>query len=89
MTWTFEVSEEFARDYRKHCRKNEGFRRAVDSKIAEILQDPTRYKPLRAPLQGMRRVHIAGSYVMVFEPHVARGSVRFLRLAHHDEAYGV
>ena len=89
MSWLFEVSPEFEEDYRKTCGRNAGFRQAVDKKIAQILEDPTRYKPLRAPMQGSRRVHVAGSYVIVFEPNPARHTVRFLRLAHHDEAYGV
>ena len=89
MTRAFEVSEEFERDYRKTCRRNAGFRRAVDAKVDQILVDPLRFKPLRAPVQGLRRVHVAGSYVMIFEPDLARKAVRFLRLAHHDEAYGI
>ncbi len=89
MTWTFEVSPEFERDYRKTCHHNGGFRRAVDTKVGQILEDPTRFKPLRAPMQGLRRVHVGGSYVIVFEPDVTRKTVRFLRLAHHDEAYGI
>jgi YafQ family addiction module toxin component len=87
--WAFEVSEEFEKDYRKTCRRNAGFRRAVDAKIEQILQDPLHFKPLRAPMQGLRRVHVGGSYVIVFEPDEPRSTVRFLRLAHHDEAYGI
>lgn len=89
MTWIFEVSDQFEKDYRKLCGRNAGFRQAVDSKITQILENPMRFKPLRAPMQGLRRVHVASSYVMVFEPMTGRRSVRFLRIAHHDEAYGI
>lgn len=89
MIWAFEVSERFEQDYRKTCRRNAGFRRAVDAKIEQIRQDPLRFKPLHAPMQGLRRVHVGGSYVIVFEPDEPRWTVRFLRLAHHDEAYGI
>jgi YafQ family addiction module toxin component len=89
VTWAFEVSPEFERDYRKTCHRNAGFRKTVDTKVAQILEDPMRFKPLRAPMQGLRRVHVGGSYVIVFEPDSTRKSVRFLRLAHHDEAYGL
>ena len=89
MTWALEVSEEFERDYRKSRRRNAGFRRAVDAKVDQILEDPLRFKPLRSPMPGLRRVHVAGSYVIVFEPDPGRKAVRFLRLAHHDEAYGI
>ena len=89
MAWGIDVSPEFGRDYRKLCGKNAGFRSAVDKKVAQALQNPLHYKPLRAPLQGVRRVHVGGSFVILFEPMERSATVRFLRLAHHDEAYGI
>ncbi|MFZ1024579.1 MAG: type II toxin-antitoxin system RelE/ParE family toxin [Thermoplasmata archaeon] len=89
MTWGLEVSPEFEQDYRKLCGRNAAFKNAVDSKVSQILENPLHYKPLRAPLQGIRRVHIGGSFVLMFEPIPVRHTVRLLRLAHHDEAYGV
>lgn len=89
MSWELEVSPDFERDYRKLCSRNAGFKRAVDSKVSQILETPLHYKPLHAPLQGVRRVHIGGSFVLLFEPVVARHAIRLLRLAHHDEAYGI
>lgn len=89
MAWTLEVSPEFERDYRKLCYKNAGFRQAVDKKVDQILLQPLHYKPLRAPLQGVRRAHVGGAFVLLFEPSKKRRSVRLLRLAHHDEAYGI
>lgn len=89
MGWSLEVSPEFEREYRKLCGKNAGFKRAVNKKVDQILTSPLHFKPLRAPLQGVRRVHVAGAYVLLFEPDVERQVVRLLRLAHHDEAYGI
>ncbi len=88
MTWSLEVSPEFEDDYRRHCRRNVGLRRAVERKVAQIVLNPLHYKPLHAPLQGVRRVHI-GPFVLLFEPDEAREVVRLLRLAPHDEAYGI
>ena len=89
MTWGLEVSPEFERDYRKHCSRNEGFRRIVDAEVNQLLENPEHHKPLRAPLQGLRRVHVGGSFVLIFEPLAGRQVVRLLRLAHHDEAYSL
>ena len=89
MSWKLEVSTEFEQDYRKLCDRNAGLRRAVDAKVAQLREAPLHYKPLRAPLQGARRVHVGGSFVLLFEPDVGRSTVRLLRLAHHDEAYGI
>ena len=88
MTWSLEVSPEFEDDYRRLCSRNVGLRRAVERKVAKIVAVPLHYKPLRAPLQGVRRVHI-GAFVLLFEADEAREVVRLLRLAHHDEAYGI
>ena len=88
MTWSLEVSPEFEDDYRRLCGRDAGLRRAVDRKVAQIVAKPLHYKPLRAPLGGVRRVHI-GPFVLQFEPDEAREVVRLLRLAHHDEAYGM
>ena len=89
MSWNLEVSTEFEQDYRKLCGRNAALRRAVDAKVAQLLGAPLHSKPLRAPLQGVRRVHVGGSFVLLFEPTIRRNAVRLLRLAHHDEAYGI
>jgi YafQ family addiction module toxin component len=89
LTWSLEVSPEFKRDYRKRCTKDAAFRKAVDKKVAQIRENPLRFKPLRKPMQGLRRLHVMGSFVIVFEPVEDREVVRLLRLAHHDEAYGI
>ncbi len=88
MTWSLEVSAEFEEDYRRHCARNAGLRRAVDRKVAQVLETTLHYKPLRAPLEGVRRVHV-GPFVLLFEPDEGRRAVRLLRFAHHDEAYGL
>lgn len=87
MAWVLEASPEFTRDYRKLCAKNAAFRRAVDRKVEQVLAQPLHDKPLRAPLQGVRRVHVASAFVLLFEADGRRRVVRLLRLAHHDEAY--
>ena len=89
MTWGLQVSPEFKRDFRKRCAKDPAFRGAVDKKVAQIRENPIRYKPLRQPLHGLRRVHVKGSFVIVFEPIEDAHVVRLMRLAHHDEAYGI
>jgi YafQ family addiction module toxin component len=89
LSWSLELSPDFERDYAKLCGRNAGFRRAVDRKIEQILRDPLHYKPLRGPLQGFRRVHVVGSYVLIFQPIEASEVVRFVTLAHHDHAYRI
>jgi mRNA-degrading endonuclease RelE of RelBE toxin-antitoxin system len=55
--------------------------------VDQILEDPYRFKPLRAPLQNQRSVHVMGCFVLVYEIVETGKTVRLLRFRHHDEAY--
>ena len=59
----------------------------VAKKLEEILENPYRFKPLRAPKQGLRRVHIDRSFVMVYSIDDSRKVVVIEDYAHHDEIY--
>lgn len=91
MAYSLEASPAFEKDYKKLCSRNAAFGRITDAKIAQIAETaedgPGRYKPLKAPLAGVRRVHI-GSFVLLFEILEKSKAVRLLRLEHHDLAYG-
>ncbi len=59
---------------------------AVSKKVEQILTDPQQFKPLKHPLEGLRRVHV-GSFVLIYEILEDLQIVRILKYAHHDEAY--
>ena len=73
---------------RKKCRKNKPMQGALDKKIAQILENPKMFKPLGAPLEGCRRVHIMGSFVLMYDIDDKRNIVTLLKFGHHDEIYG-
>lgn len=54
-------------------------------KIEEIVKNPEHYKPLRYDMKGIRRVHVAKSFVLIFK--IESDSVKFLDLEHHDKVY--
>lgn len=54
-------------------------------KIEEIVKNPEHYKPLRYDMKGIRRVHVAKSFVLIFK--IEGDSVKFLDLEHHDKVY--
>lgn len=60
--------------------------KAINKKIAQVLDDPLQFKPLRHPLEGLRRVHV-GSFVLVYEVIEESKTVRILAYKHHDQAY--
>lgn len=87
MAYAIKASPEFKEDYKKRCSENLGLKQAVNKKVMQVVKNPLHFKPLHAPLQGVRRVHVAKSFVVLFEVVEERKTVRLLRLAHHDEAY--
>ena len=88
LMYTLERSNEAADAIRKLCTKNKTLGVALDKKIAQILERPQRFKPLRAPLQNQRRVHILKSFVLTYEISENSKTVRLIKFAHHDSAYG-
>lgn len=74
----------FTKAFSKLERRNPVMRSAIAKKLAEIIEQPEHYKPLRGELHGFRRVHF-GSYVLKFK--VTSDSVLVLELEHHDDAY--
>ncbi|MBS3115916.1 addiction module toxin RelE [Candidatus Woesearchaeota archaeon] len=61
----------------------------VLNKFDEIVNctDIDHCKNLRSPLQEFKRVHINGSFVLLFRYDKQNDLVIFWRLCHHDEVY--
>jgi len=58
----------------------------IRSKLEEVLDNPHRFKNLRAPLQHLRRVHIE-SFVLVYSIDEGRKAVVVEDYDHHDRIY--
>jgi mRNA-degrading endonuclease RelE of RelBE toxin-antitoxin system len=69
----------------KASKKNPVLRKVLERKIAEIAEDPNRYKPLRYDLAGERSVHILKSFILRFS--VAGNIITLISFEHHDDAY--
>jgi len=59
----------------------------IDKKVLEILDNPYRFKPLKKPLQNKKRVHIGGSFVLIYEVNEDKKTVILLDFDHHDNIY--
>lgn len=89
MPFLLETSDSFKKALRKLTSKNPEFRKAFENKLCQILDDPHRFKPLGNQLHGFRRVHLMGSFVLVYEIAESRNAVALVKIAHHDDAYKV
>jgi len=87
MPYSLEVAEALNKQFLKLSKKDANTFQAIKKKVAEILENPHRYKPLRSPMQNKRRVHISGSFVLVFKIIEERKVVQLLEFEHHDKAY--
>ena len=59
----------------------------IMNKAGEIASNPHHYKPLGAPLHGLRRVHIDSSFVLTFSIDEKARLVVLEDLDHHDRIY--
>lgn len=83
------VKESLDKKFKKLQKKDKEMLRLIDRKAQDILEDPYRFKPLRRPLQNKRRVHIGGSFVLVYEIKEKEKLVTLLDFDHHDNIYKV
>lgn len=61
------IKENLDRKFKKLKKKDRELLVLIDRKVQEILDNPYRFKPLRKPLQNKRRVHVGGSFVLIYE----------------------
>jgi len=82
-----QVKESLDKKFKKLSKKDKETLRIIKRKVDDILADPYRYKPLRKPLQNKRRVHVAGSFVLVYEINENEKTVTLIDFDHHDNIY--
>ncbi len=81
------IKESLDKKFKKFQKKDMEMLRLIERKVQDILADPYRFKPLRNPLQNRRRVHVAGSFVLVYEVKEKEKLVTLLDFDHHDNIY--
>jgi YafQ family addiction module toxin component len=84
--YSLEVVEKVDKIFQKLQKKDSVQFEALSRKVKEILENPHQFKPLRTPMQHMRRVHV-GSFVLVYDIDEARKIVTVRRYEHHDNVY--
>ena len=75
--------------FKKIQQKDKALLRLIERKVNDILLDPFRFKPLKKPLQNKRRVHIGGSFVLIYEISEKDKTVTLFDFDHHDNIYKV
>ncbi|MFW5991019.1 MAG: type II toxin-antitoxin system RelE family toxin [Candidatus Nanoarchaeia archaeon] len=73
--------------FSKLARKDYGQLEKVEKKVNEIIKNPHHYRNLRRPLQHLKRVHVAKSFVLVFSVDDNNKKVIIEDYDHHDNIY--
>jgi len=81
------VKDSLDRKLRKLRKRDRELLLLIDKKVKEILKDPYRFKPLKKPLQNKRRVHVGGSFVLIYEINEEKSIVTLVDFDHHDNIY--
>jgi YafQ family addiction module toxin component len=85
--YSLEVRESVDRIFSKLAKKNPKQMRIIDKKIKQILENPHHFKPLRTPMQHLRRVHIDKSFVLTYSVDEQNEIVVIEDYDHHDNVY--
>ena len=72
--------------FKKLRKKDPAQFEALSKKVNKILENPQQFKPLRRPMQHMRRVHV-GSFVLIYDVDETRKVITLRRYQHHDSVY--
>ncbi|MFH2220358.1 MAG: type II toxin-antitoxin system mRNA interferase toxin, RelE/StbE family [Pseudomonadota bacterium] len=81
------IKEGLDKKFKKLQKKNKEMLQIIDRKVKDILENPYRFKPLRKPFQNKRRVHIGGSFVLIYEINEKDMTITLLEFDHHDNVY--
>ena len=81
------IKEHLGKVFGKLSKKNPRQLDIIKTKIQQILENPLHFKPLRAPLQNKRRVHIDKSFVLVYSVDENTKTVVLEEYDHHDNIY--
>ncbi|MEW5955275.1 MAG: type II toxin-antitoxin system RelE/ParE family toxin [Candidatus Micrarchaeota archaeon] len=87
MTYCLAIRPSLDEKLRKLFKKNRRHFEIILKKAEEIAENPQHYKNLRAPLQRLKRVHIAGSFVLTFSVDENNKTVTLEDFDHHDKIY--
>ena len=85
--YSLEIKPELDSKFEKLTKKNKKQFEVILNKINEILENPHRYKNLRAPMNHLKRVHIDKHFVLIFSINEEQESVTLVDYDHHDKIY--
>ena len=85
--YSLKIKPDLDKTLKKLAKKNKKQVEIILRKVDEILENPHRYKNLRAPLNDWKRVHVDKHFVLTFSIDEESKSVTLEDYEHHDNIY--
>jgi YafQ family addiction module toxin component len=85
--YSFKIEDRLHKKFDKISKRDFQIIKIIRKKIQEVIQNPQHYKNLRAPLNKFKRIHVAKSFVLIFQVDEKNKIVKFYDLDHHDRIY--
>ena len=83
--YTLVFSVLFERILHRLRKKNPDLARALISHFPKLEREPELGKPMRYALRTFRRIHVEGSFVLLYE--IRKRDVHLIDFDHHDKIY--
>ena len=87
--YALKIRDGVDKTFSKLMKKNPAQLEIINKKVCEILENPHRYKNLRAPLNNWKRVHVDKHFVLIFSVDEDTKTVTLEDYDHHDNIYKV
>ncbi len=84
--YAIELRETVRRKFKFLEKKDKKTLGRITDKLKQIVENPYREKPLRKPMQNMRRTHI-GPFVLVYSIDELSNTIVLEDFDHHDKVY--
>jgi len=68
-------------------KKDKALHEEITKKILKLAQNPELGKPLMNVMAGLRRIHVGGSKVLIYEIKESEKKIYFISLDDHKKAY--
>ncbi|MFA5382039.1 MAG: type II toxin-antitoxin system mRNA interferase toxin, RelE/StbE family [Candidatus Micrarchaeia archaeon] len=85
--YLLEIEEKLKKKFEKLKFSDIKHSKAIRKKIEQILENPYHFKPLRKPMNHLRRVHIMKSFVLIYLIDENTKTVFIVDYGHHDTIY--
>ncbi len=85
--YNLQVKKHVDKIFAKMGRKDQYNLEKIYQKLEEVCANPEQFKPLRAPMQNLRRVHVSGSFVIIYSVDREAHAVWVEDFEHHDKIY--